>query len=152
MSTRTPTSPDASTRTHLGSGALARRGIAAAVLGLLLTAVTRLVAVALDSSLADVQQFAWGPVVGVTLVAALGATLVYAVFDRFTDRPDRWFLVAAAAVFLVMLAPLTLGAESLDLTTNAQVGLVGLHLAAAVGIAAGILGSDRVARDRTVSR
>ena len=115
------------------------------MLGLALTVLVRLVAVALDASLADVEQFGWVPVATVTVVATVGATLVYAALDRHTDRPARWFLAATVAVFLVMLAPLTLGAASLDPTTNAQVGLAALHLAAA-GIVAGVLGVDRVTR------
>lgn len=143
MSTTTPTSPDASTRTRLTGNTLVRRGVAALVFGLVLTVLTRVVAVAMDPSLAAVDQFGWVPVVAVTVVAAIGATLVYAVLNRFTARPARWFLVAAVAVFVLMLAPLTLGAESLGLTESAQVGLGALHLAAAVGIAAGILGGGR---------
>jgi hypothetical protein len=45
-----------------------------------------------------------------------------------------------------MLAPLTLGAADFGFTTNAQVGLGVLHLTAAVGIVAGVLGADRVGR------
>ncbi|MFD1514895.1 DUF6069 family protein [Halomarina rubra] len=145
MSTSTPTSPDASTRTRLSANALVRRGVAAVALGLLLTVVTRLVAVTFDPSLADVAQFGWGPVVAVTVVAAVGATVVYALLDRFTARPDRWFL-AAVVVFLFMLAPLTLGAGSLGLAANAQLGLGALHLAAAVGITVGVLGGGRMRR------
>jgi hypothetical protein len=144
MSTSTPASSDAIGR--LTSTTLARRALVAAVLGLGLTVLARIAAVALDPSLTGVEQFGWMPVVTVTLVSTAGAALVYAALDRFTARPARWFLVVAGAVFLVMLVPLTLGAAALDLTGNARFGLGVLHLTAAVGIVAGVLGADRLAR------
>ncbi|MWG35940.1 DUF6069 family protein [Halomarina oriensis] len=140
MATSTPTPPAGGVRTRLDSGTLVRRGLVAALLALVLTVVARFVAVALDSTLAGVEQFGWVPIVAVTLVASVGATLVYATLDRLTERPARWFLVAAALVFLFMLAPLTLGAGDLGLPTNAQLGLGALHLTAAVGIVVGLLG------------
>jgi hypothetical protein len=143
MATSTPTSPAADVRPRLDSRLLARRGLTAAALALVLTVLARVAAVQFDPALADVAQFGWVPVLAVTLLASVGATLVYGVLDRYTERPARWFLVAATLVFLVMLVPLTLGAADLELTTNAQLGLGVLHLTAAVGIVAGLLGTDR---------
>jgi hypothetical protein len=144
MATTTPTPGDTAVRTRLDSGTLVRRGLTAAALALVLTVLARLVAVALDPSLASLDQFGWGPVVGMTLAASVGATLVYAALDRFTERPVRWFLVVATLVFLFFLFPLTLGASDLGLTSNAQLALGSLHLTVAAGIVAGLLGVGRV--------
>jgi hypothetical protein len=146
MATSATVGSDTTAPTRSTTATLARRALAAAGLGLVLTALARVVAVALDPALADVAQFAWPAVLGVTLVAAVGATAVHAVLERYTDRPARWFLLAAAVVFLAMLTPLTVGAADFAFTTNARVGLGALHLAAAVGIVAGVLGVDRVGR------
>lgn len=143
MATSTPISPAASVRTRLDPRLLARRGLTATALALVLTVLARLAAVQVDPALADVAQFGWVPIVGVTLLASVGATLVYGALDRYTERPARWFLLAATLVFLVMLVPLTLGATGLGLTTTAQLGLGVLHLTAAVGIVVGLLGTRR---------
>lgn len=132
-----------SQRVPLDRNALARRGLSAAAVALAAVAVVRLVGVALLPDLAALDPFGWGPIVVVALVAALGATAVYAVVGR-REGGERLFVALAALVFLASLAPVAFGAATIPGMTD--VGLVLLavmHLVAAVGIVVPLLGRAR---------
>ena len=81
------------------------------------------------------QPLAWSSVVAVTVVAGAGATLAYALVDRFTERTVRNFLALAAAVFVLMAVPLVTTVPALPGATPALVALLFvLHVVVAVGI------------------
>lgn len=138
----TATGTRTQTRTHLARGTLVDKILGAAVLGLGLTAVTRLVAIALESDLATVEQFGWVPVTGAVLVSVLAAAFVYAALDRLTARPLRAFLAVSAVVLALSMASVVLAADSFGLDAGTQLGLVAMHVACAVGIVAGVVALD----------
>ncbi len=135
-------SPTTATRTRLARGALVDKTLGAAVLGLALTAVTRLVAIALEPDLATVEQFGWVPVTGSVLAAVLGAAVVYAVLTRTAATPVRAFLAVGAFVLALSVVPIALGAGTFGFDTTAQLGLAAMHVACAVGIVGGFVALD----------
>jgi hypothetical protein len=127
-------------------GALARAGATGIAAGIVLVAAVRLLAGAL-LPIEGLDPYAWGPILGSVVVFGVAATVVYALLDRLVARPRRWFLGLAALVFLGMLVPVFLVGPSLGADTlGLQAGLIVLHVAAAGGIAGGVLRSlDRTA-------
>jgi hypothetical protein len=71
----------------------------------------------------------------------IAATGVYFVLGRFTARPRRNFLVVSTLTFALMLVPALTVSPSVGVTGGLVWALVGLHAAAAVGIAGGLLGT-----------
>jgi hypothetical protein len=134
MSTETELK-EPSVGTPLPTRAVLRRGIVALLVGVLAVGVTRAIAGLIVTVPPGFGPAQWGATLGVTAFAAVIATLVYAVLDRFTARPDRNFLVVAVAVSLLMLVPVATVAPSIPGATTGLLGvLVALHVVAAVGI------------------
>lgn len=115
-----------------------------AVIGLLVAVVANalvrgLASLAVDT--AGIDPLGWGPILGSTAVAAVGATVVYAVLSRFSARPDRHFTVVAAVVLLLSMAPVFTVAPSLPgVTTPVLAVLAVLHVTTAVALVAGLTG------------
>lgn len=136
MATVTPVSRSAG----VDRNTLARRGLTAAAFALAGVAVVRLVAVFLAPDLAALDPFGWVPVVLVTLVAAAGATLAYALLAA-RETATRDFLVLAALVLLVSFTPIVTGAAAMaGMTTLGLVVLGVFHVVAAVGIVVPLVG------------
>lgn len=130
-------------RTRLLRESLVGKTLGAAVLGLALTAATRLAAIAFEPDLAAVEQFGWVPTVGTVLVATLGAALVYATLVRSVESPVRAFLAVSAAVLALSMVPVVLGAGQFGFDTTTQLGLAAMHVACALGIVGGFVALDR---------
>ena len=138
MSVHTSSSPVTVDRNQL-----ARRGLTAAAVALAAVAVVRVVGVTLAPGLAALDPFGWGPIVVVTLFAAVAGTGVYGLVGR-RENGDRLFVWLAVAVFLLSLLPVWFGAGTIPGITD--VGLVLLavmHLVASVGIVVPLLGRAR---------
>jgi hypothetical protein len=119
---------------------LVRRGLTAAGLALLAVALVRVVAVSLAPDLAALPPLGWGPLVASTLIAAAGATLVYALLS---DRPTatRDFLAVAATVLVVSFVPVVTVAPTVPgMSTAGLVALGAAHVAVAVGIVGPLVG------------
>jgi hypothetical protein len=147
MSTTSPrqstlNSATTAVRSRITRETLVGKVLGAAVLGLALTAGTRLAAIALAPDLAALDQFAWLPVVVSVLVASIGAGLAYAAVDRLTSTPRRAFLAVSAVVLALSMVPVVLGADAFGFDATAQLGLAAMHVAAAVGIVGGVLVLD----------
>ena len=127
--------------------ALARRtaiGVGVAVVALLVVQViVDTLGVELGAS-GPMTPFAAGPLVGATVVAGVGAAVVYAVVVGVTTRPGRNFVAVAAVVFGVMLVPVVLVAPSMGITPAGQAVLVLYHLLVAVPITALVVGAVEV--------
>jgi hypothetical protein len=115
---------------------LLRAGLAATAAALLAVLVARLLVGALYVIDPSLGPFQWLPLVASTVVAGVGATLVYAALDRYTARPGRNFLAVSAVVFVGMLVPVLTVAPSLGVAGDLQAVLVALHAAVAVPIVA----------------
>ena len=98
-----------------------------------------------------VAAMEFGPLVGASIVPAIGAALVYGVLQRYTDTPERNFLVLSTAVLAVSFLgfsnfePGTSGTPgalpaSPELILNTLMVLSVLHVATAAVIVAGIVG------------
>ncbi|MFC7234722.1 hypothetical protein [Halosegnis marinus] len=119
---------------------LARRGLTAAAFALAGVAAVRLVAVLLAPDLAALDPFGWTPIVLVTLLAAAGGTLVYALLAA-RETATRDFLALAALVLALSFVPLVTGAAAMPgMTTLGLVVLGVFHVVAAVGIAVPLVG------------
>ncbi|MFC6798366.1 MULTISPECIES: DUF6069 family protein [unclassified Haladaptatus] len=74
---------------------------------------------------------AWSQVIGVAVLGSAGGVFVYAILDRYTDRPRRNFVVVALAVLILSTAPLWLAQQLAD-ATMAGVAVLGvLHIVVA---------------------
>jgi hypothetical protein len=115
-------------------------GVFVAIIALLIMQ-TLVDTLAIDVGDSDAMSpFAAGPLIGTTIVAGVGAALVYAGLVRFTDRPVRNFVALAAAVFVFMLGPVAFVTPSIGVTPTGQAVLVLYHLLVAVPIVAFIIG------------
>ncbi len=85
----------------------------------------------------------WTPIVATTVVAGVGATVAYALVDRFTDRPIRTFTALAATVLVLSLLPLSQFLS--EVSTGIFVTLVGMHV-----LVAGVLVAVLTRRARRV--
>lgn len=74
----------------------------------------------------------WSMVIGVSVVAAIVATLLFAILVRITERPRRWFQIIAVIVLLASFwGPFS---QPVDLGT--QMALAAMHIVAALAIIA----------------
>jgi|GEM_PF-567686 len=134
MSTETATAAD---RQHLGLETIAKRGgaavLVAGVVNVVITfaAITAGVAPALD-------PLSYGPVLLFTTVGVAGATVVYALLDRFVANPDRTFTLLAAVVLVLSWVPDALFVPAMPGgTVTGAITLAAMHLTtAAVAVAA----------------
>jgi hypothetical protein len=82
-------------------------------------------------------------VVVVSLGAAIGATLMLAILNRFVQRSIRWFQgIAAVALLLSFSGPI-----SLPVDTSTKVGLAAMHLVAAAAIVGVLTGMSRIPKE-----
>ena len=113
-------------------GELARRGAVALVLaavvnvGLVYAAEFAMIAPLLE-------PLSVGPVLVVTTLGVVGATVVYGLLSRSRDSPDRLFVGIATVVLLLSLLPDVFYAPTLpDATTAGVVVLSVMHVTTAV--------------------
>ncbi|WP_338726640.1 DUF6069 family protein [Haladaptatus sp. DJG-WS-42] len=137
MASTTATPP---VRTRLTMSNLVQRGALALVVSFVAVAIVRGLVGAFLSVPTEFNPLAWGEMLTVTASAALVATLVYGLLDRFTKKVARNFLAVAALVFIFFLFPLftvvpTLPGSTTTLTVVAFV----LHAIVAVAIIASLL-------------
>ena len=121
-----------------------RGGLIGAVIALVLNLALFYVMSALDVTLNLVNDPPYPvvtvlPVVVLTLLAAIGATAILWLLDRFTNRPILIFLWVALVVGLLSFIPSFLKTA----TRPAFIGLGLLHVGAAIGIIWGILFSSQ---------
>ncbi|WP_332897590.1 hypothetical protein [Haladaptatus sp. CMSO5] len=135
MASTTATPP---VRTRLTTADLVQRGALAVGVSLLAVIVVRGIVGTLLTVPAGFNPLVWGEMLTVTASAALVATVVYGLFDRFTKKVARNFLAVAALVFIFFLFPLFTVVPTLpgSTTTLTAVAFV-LHVA--VGITASLL-------------
>lgn len=95
------------TKVKPNPGRVFQAGLTAAVLAAVVNALIYLIASSMgffpSSVLTPVgQPFSIAPVIIVSVIASLGAALVYALLVRFVSNPNRIFLWVAAVVFVFM--------------------------------------------------
>lgn len=121
---------------------LARRGLVAVALAAIANALLRTGSVAIDPTLASVRPFGWAPILGSSVVTAVGATVVYWALIRRTARPNRNFVVIASAVLLVSFVPVVVAAPAIPGMTTAGVLALGvMHAVSALVIVGALMGT-----------
>ena len=86
-------------------GDVARRGLYTVGLSVAANAVVLAVATELLGVAPNFESLDWPPVIFLTVVGAVGATVVYAGLTRVVARPDRTFTLLAGVVLLVSFLP-----------------------------------------------
>jgi hypothetical protein len=121
-------------------------GLIAAVVAAVGNILVMLITDALFAVPDSFPPFAVGPITFFSVVGVVGATAVFALLGRFTQRPIHWFWIISVVVLLLSFIPniVMLVANTLPGTTVAGVvGLMITHVvaaAAAVGILIGVAG------------
>ncbi|WP_247730554.1 DUF6069 family protein [Halovivax limisalsi] len=90
--------------TAIPTATLVVRGIVATVVALVANGVI-LGAVLATELVAPIDPLSIGPVALFTILGVAGATLVFGVLTRRSDRPNRTFLLLAAAVLVLSFGP-----------------------------------------------
>jgi hypothetical protein len=133
--TASESTPSPATQTPDGrftTAALARRG----ALALLLSAAGNallLAAVLASTAVPPFMTLAYGPVIVVSLLGALGATVVYALLARRVADPDRTFVrVAVVALLLSFVPNVALFLTDPAVTVGVLLPLASMHVVAAV--------------------
>lgn len=112
---------------------VARRGLLAVGLSVAANVVVLAVAKELLDLAPNLQALDWRPVIFLTVVGAVGATLVYAGLTRIAARPDRTFIIVAGVVLVLSFLPdvLFLPGDP-GATTAAIAALMLMHVVVAV--------------------
>lgn len=136
MATAVETSP-----THVGRNRLAKYGLLTVLIAVVATALVRVAALAFVDVPADFVPLplGWGPVIASSVIGALGATVVYGVTTRVSQRPNRTFTLLAAVVLVLSFVPmLTMPPAFAATITPVIPALVVMHVTVAA-VSVGIL-------------
>jgi hypothetical protein len=130
----TATATETESPTTIDVNSLVKYGLLAVIAASAVNAIIRGVALAVVVS-GEFGPLGLGPVIASSAVAAVGATIVYGVIARYSDRPNRTFTLIAAVVLVLsfgsFLAPPPMLAGA-PLTVFTTLGV--MHVAAAVAI------------------
>lgn len=125
--------------TSIGTSRLARYGLLAVILASVVNALVLLTALGAFDVPAEYDPLGWGPVLVSSIVGALGATIVYGLLARVSNRPNRAFTIIAAVVLIVSFVPLVSPpAELAGAPISVLVTLGGMHVTTAA-VAVGVL-------------
>jgi drug/metabolite transporter (DMT)-like permease len=117
------------TRTPLTE--LVKRGGIALLLSLLANGLI-VWAVTTTDAVAPYEPLAYPPVFLLTAAGAVGATVAYALVDRWSDRPDRTFAIVVVVVLLLSFVPDVTVAPTLPGATTAGIAvLMAMHVTVA---------------------
>lgn len=118
---------------------LATYGVLAVAVATVVNAIVRVVAVSLLGVSAEFEPLGWGPVVNTTVVAVVGATVVYGLLTYVSTTPIRTFRIIAAVVLVVSFVPLLVPPPFLaGAPWSVLVTLAAMHVTTAV-VVIGIL-------------
>ena len=125
------------------AGRLLRRGLLAAVLA---AVVSALVLVSASSLFGGVvvppgETLTLGPVIAASAIGAVGGAIVLGIIGRFSRRPIRVFRVTALVVLLLSLAPIPL-----QEIVGPSAGALALMHVLAAAIVVGVLTTKRSER------
>jgi len=124
-------------RQHVGLGTIAKRGGAAVLVADVVNVVIAFVAITAGVA-PNLDPLSYGPVLLFTTLGVAGATVVYALLDRFVANADRTFTLLAAGVLVLSWIPDALFVLAMPGGTAAgAITLAAMHLTtAAVAVAA----------------
>ena len=122
-----------STRSRIDGRTIATRGGLATVVSLVGNWL--FLAIVLGADLVEpFDPVSVGPVTLLTVLGAVGATVVYWLLDRRSDDPDRLFIIVAAVVLILSFVPdLALLELDPEATISGVIALMIMHVIVAVG-------------------
>lgn len=108
-------------------------GLLVVLISIIANAILRVIAYQFIAIPADFWPLRWGIVITSTAVTAIGATVVYWVSTRFSQRPNRTFVIIAALVLLLSFGSFIAPPSVLEeVPTSVSVVLAGMHVSVAV--------------------
>jgi Family of unknown function (DUF6069) len=111
----------------------AKYGLLAVLISIIANAILRVIAYQVIAIPADFWPLRWEIVITSTAVTAIGATVVYWVSARFSQRPNRTFVIIAALVLLLSFVSFIASPQILaEAPTSVSVSLAGMHVSVAV--------------------
>jgi hypothetical protein len=118
--------------TRVGATRLAQYGLLAVILAIIVNALVLVTALGVFGVPTEYEPLGWMPVVVSSAIGMIGATLVYGLVTRISERPNRSFVIVASVVLLVSFAPLvSLPAELVGAPQSVLVTLGLMHVTAA---------------------
>lgn len=129
------TATETESPTRVSTNRLVKHGLLAVIVASIATALVRVITLAVVDAPADFLPIplGWGPVIASTAIGAVGATIVYGVIARVSQRPNRTFTIVAAIVLLLSFVPmLTLPPEFAAALAPVLSALVVMHVLVAV--------------------
>lgn len=118
---------------------LATYGLFAIVIACVANALVRIVASTLFDVPAGFGPLEWAPVINTTVAGIVGATVVYGLLARVSNRPDRDFVGVALVVLLLSFVPLLVPPAFLaEAPASVFVTLATMHVTTAI-VAVGLL-------------
>jgi hypothetical protein len=130
------TTAETESPTSVGMKRLAQYGLFAVFVAVAATALIRVVALAFVDIPVDFVPLplGWGPVIAISALGAIGATVVYGVITRVSQRPNRTFTIVATIVLVLSFIPmLTLPPELAAAIAPVLPALAVMHVTVAAG-------------------
>lgn len=116
---------------------LALYGALTAITAIGVNALVRLLALGVFDVPSGYDPLGWAPILNTTIAAVIGATVLYGLLTRVSNRPNRTFAVVAAVVFLLSFVPLLVPPAFLaDAPASVFVTLGVLHVTTAAVVLA----------------
>jgi Family of unknown function (DUF6069) len=105
----------------------------AILISIIVNATLRVIAYQFIAIPADFWPLGWGAVITSTAITTIGATVVYWVSTRFSQRPNRTFVIIATLVLLLSFVSFIAPPPVLEkMPTSVSVILAGMHVSVAV--------------------
>lgn len=121
--------------TPIGVHRLVKYGLLAMLAASATNALVGLIALAISDSAAGFGGLGWGPIIGFSALAAVGATGIYGVLTRYSNRPNRSFAIVATVVLVLSYLPFNRPPEGLAGAPGSVFVTLGvMHVTAAVAI------------------
>lgn len=132
-STAATTEPE--TPTHIDVNRLVKHGLFAVFAASVTSALVGLIALAISDSAAGFGGLGWEPIIGFSALAAVGATVVYGVLTRYSNRPTRTFTIIATVVLVLSYVPFNRPPEGLAGAPQSVFVTLGvMHVTTAIAI------------------
>lgn len=131
----TAATTETETSTSIGVHRLVKYGLLAVLAASATNALVGLIALAVSDSAAGFGGLGWGPIIGFSALAAVGAAGVYGVLTRYSNRPNRSFAIIATVVLALSYLPFNRPPEGLAGAPQSVFVTLGvMHVTAAVAI------------------
>ncbi|MFH5844234.1 DUF6069 family protein [Haladaptatus sp. CMAA 1909] len=111
----------------------AKYGLLAVLISIIVNAIIRVIAYQFIAIPADFWPLGWGAVITSTAVTTIGATVVYWASTRFSQRPNRTFVIISVLVLLLSFVSFIMPPPVLEeAATSVHLVLAGMHMSVAV--------------------